>query len=310
MSPMTEPTPRLSIVIIVYKMPTQALNTLRSFSPGYQQGVDEDDYEVIVVENRSDQMLGAEAATSVAGNVRYFERENEGASPVPAMIFGIGQARGANIGLVIDGARMVTPRVLYYALAAFRITPHAVVSIPGYHLGEAEQHRNPDHDEDTERRLLERVEWQTDGYRLFEISVFFRGRHQHGYLMSLMESNCLFFARSDYQAIGGADRRFDMPGGGMVNLDLYKRIVERPDAQLFITPGEGTFHQFHGGVTTTADQDREELLASFRDQYQRIRGQRYSMVSRPPRLLGAVPGWAMPALEFSAACAVRELLPA
>ena len=299
----------LSVVIVVYDMPRQALNTIRSFAAGYQRHVDPQTYEIVVVENRSHHLLGEAQATSVASNVRYFLRENEGQSPVPALIFGLEQARGKYLGVVIDGARMVTPRVLYWTMAAFRMTPHAIVSVPGYHLGDAEQHQNPEHDEESERRLLERIDWLTDGYRLFEVSVFFRGRHQHGYLLPLMESNCLFFSREAYQSIGGVDTRFDLPGGGMVNLDLYKRLLDLPDSQLFITPGEGTFHQFHGGVTTKVDTEREDMLAGFREQYELLRGEHYDMVDKPPRLLGGVPGWALPMLEFSAACAVRGLLP-
>jgi len=300
---------KLSVVIVVYDMPRQALNTIRSFAAPYQLHMDPDEFEIVVVENESENLLGEQAATSVAPNVTYFLRPNEGHSPVPALQYGIAAASGTHLGLVIDGARMVTPRVLHFAQAAFRTTPHAVVSVPGYHLGAAEQHRNPGHDEQTEAQLLEHIDWLTDGYRLFEISVFFRGRHQHGYLLPLMESNCVFFSREAYQAIGGVDLRFDMPGGGMVNLDLYKRLVERPEAVLFVTPGEGTFHQFHGGVTTKADERREDVLAGFRDQYLQIRGQPYTMPDKTPRLIGPVPGWALPALQFSASCGTRALLP-
>lgn len=298
----------MSVVVVVYDMPHQSLNTLRSLTCPYQRDIDADDFEIIVVENESDRMLGEAQAHSVAPNVRYFQRTNEGQSPVPSLIFGLEQAQGKQLGVVIDGARMVTPRVLTYASAAFRMTPHAVVAVPGYHLGQAEQHRNPHHDEEYEKRLLERLDWMTDGYRLFEASVYFRGRHQHGYLLPVMESNCLFFSRAAYEAIGGVDVRFDMPGGGMVNLDLYKRLVERREARLFVTPGEGTFHQFHGGVTTRADAGREELLAQFREQYAQIRGENYTMIDKPPTLIGAVPGWAMGALQFSAACGMRALL--
>lgn len=303
------PSPQLSIVIVVYRMSRQALNTVRSFAVPHQLATSSDHYEIIVVENESDDLLGAEAATSVASNVRYYLRPNEGHSPVPALVHGLTHARGKYLGVVIDGARMVTPRVIHYALAAFRITPHAVVAVPGYHLGEAEQHTNPAHDETAEQRLLDRIDWTADGYRLFEVSTFFRGRHQHGFLLPLMESNCVFFSREAYEIIGGVDTRFDMPGGGMVNLDLYKRLVERREAELFITPGEGTFHQYHGGVTTRADENREELLASFRDQYAHIRGTHYTFAEKRPRLIGAVPGWALPMLAFSSSCAVRALVP-
>ena len=299
----------LSIVIVVHRMSRQARNTIRSFTPPYQLHVDAHEYEVIVVENESEDLLGEQAATEIADNVRYFLRPNEGHSPVPALQAGLAAARGRLLCVVVDGARMVTPRVVHYALAAFRVTPHAVVCVPGYHLGEAEQHSNPGHDEEVERRLLEHIDWTTDGYRLFEVSTFFQGRHQQGYLRPLMESNCVFFRRDAYQQIGGVDTRFDMPGGGMVNLDLYKRLVERREAELFVTPGEGTFHQYHGGVTTKADDKREELLASFRAQYAEIRGTHYTFPEKTPRLIGAVPGWAMPALEFSSSYALRVAVP-
>lgn len=302
-------TVRLSVVIVVHRMSRQALNTLRSFAVPHQLHMTGDEYELIVVENESDDLLGEQAATSVGPNVRYFLRPNEGHSPVPALMAGVGEARGEYLGLVVDGARMVTPRVLHYAMTAFRITPDAVVSVPGYHLGTAEQHSNPDHDERVEEQLLDYIDWQTDGYRLFEVATFFRGRHQHGFLLPLMESNCVFVSAAAYDAIGGVDVRFDMPGGGMVNLDLYKRLVERPGAQLFVTPGEGTFHQYHGGVTTKPDEERESLLAAFREQYAQIRGTHYQFAEDRPRLLGAVSGWAAPMLTFSSSYAVRALVP-
>ena len=40
-------------------MTREAPRTLRSLSPGYQQGIHPDDYEVIVVENGSSAPLGA-----------------------------------------------------------------------------------------------------------------------------------------------------------------------------------------------------------------------------------------------------------
>ena len=41
--------PRLSIILAVYKMPSQAINTLTSLMTDYQVGVDIEEYEVIVV---------------------------------------------------------------------------------------------------------------------------------------------------------------------------------------------------------------------------------------------------------------------
>ena len=100
--------PKLSIVVIVYKMSRQAENTLYSLSPAYQHGVTADDYEVVVVENESADPLGAERALAHGPNYRYYARPNIGASPVPGIIFGVEATRAPILGLVIDGARMVT----------------------------------------------------------------------------------------------------------------------------------------------------------------------------------------------------------
>lgn len=299
--------PLISIVVVVHKMARQADNTLYSLSPRYQRDVDETDYEVIVVENESDDMLGAAAASRHSRNVRYFSISPVHPSPVEAVHFGVAQSTAPNIGVIIDGARIATPRAIRYALAGFRVTPHAMVTVPSYHLGFDEQHQAEGYGVETERRLLEHVRWREDGYRLFRVGVLFRGRHQPGFLRAMLESNCLFCSRADYDEIGGIDLRFDLPGGGMANLDLYRRIGDLPQTRLFVLPGEGTFHQFHGGVTTRTDADREHLMDRFKAQYAQLRGGPYRAVQKRPTLLGAVTGWAMPALESSATAELERI---
>ena len=102
------PRPRLSIVLIVYRMPEQAERTLYTLAPQYQREVAESEYEVIVVENRSERMLGATRAARHAGNVRYFEREESQRTPVHAIAFGAEQARGTHIAIMIDGCLLYT----------------------------------------------------------------------------------------------------------------------------------------------------------------------------------------------------------
>ena len=227
--------PRLSVVVISYRMPHQALNTVRSFAPDYQRDVSAEDYEVILIENRSDRMTGREAVESIASNVRYFERDNVGASPVPSLVFGMEQARGDIVGLVIDGARMVTPRVISNALAAFRITPRGgrdsrvspriVRTAPqprprrGHRAGTA----GPD-------RLADRRLPALRGLGLLPGPASVRvSAPAHGEQLRLLLPRRLRRDRRGGPALRHAWR-------GMVNLDLYKRLVERDDAQLFVTP--------------------------------------------------------------------------
>ncbi|EAA3799306.1 glycosyltransferase family 2 protein, partial [Salmonella enterica subsp. enterica] len=237
--------PRLSIVVIVYKMPDQAEKTLYSLSPLYQQGVSERDYEVIVVENHSDRLLGGERATRHAGNVRYFHRQETQRTPVHAINFGAAQARGSHVAIMIDGARMLTPGAVRLALDAFRIAPDAAVSAPGYHIGHKLQQVavNEGYDEAAEAELLGSIEWPRDGYRLFDIAVL-SGSCQGGFFQSNYESNFIAMSLKKWKALGGMDSRYNDFGGGNANLDLYKRLLEFPNTPFYMLFGEGSFHQF------------------------------------------------------------------
>lgn len=299
--------PRLSIIVIVYKMRRQAMNTLYSLSAAFQRAVATTDYEVIVVENRSPQTLDAAEVAALGPNFRYFLRDETKPTPVYAINFGVAEARAAHVCLMIDGARMVTPRLVRYTLDLLRLSPHAVVATPGYHIGTQDQKFSSatQHDEAAEIELLERANWRNDGYALFDIACL-SGANSHGFLHPLMESNCLTFEKAAFVEIGGAHEGFQTPGGGSVNLDIYRNLVLRRGSWLFVLPGEGTFHQFHGGVTTMQTDDLEAVLASHREELKGIRGAYYTAARREPTLYGAVTGPAMRFLHLSSQAAQRR----
>lgn len=286
---------KLSIVVIVYKMPEQARKTLYSLSTAYQRGVEAADYEVIVVENRSDRLLGEDAIRDLPGDFRYFLRDETLPTPVFAVNFGAAQARGTHIAVVVDGARMCTPGVISYMLAACRLSPHAVTAVPGYHLGHELQqisvHKG--YDEAAEAQLLASIRWPEDGYRLFEISCL-SGSCSSGFFKPIGESNCFLVPRAVFERLGGFDEGFTETGGGQVNLDFYKRAVELPETQLVVLLGEGCFHQIHGGVTTgNREIDREETMVAHFAQYNALRGAAYSPPGKRAIFLGAVPDQAL-----------------
>lgn len=292
--------PLLSIIVIAYDMPRQALNTLTSLNPDYQQGVEAADYEVIVVENRSKRNMDAEAIARLPGNFRYFLRDEPGVSPAAAINFGFAQARGTLIGLMIDGARMVTPGVVHYALMALRMTADAMIVVPGYHLGENEQqfHLTHGYSEAQEQRLLDEIDWQHNGYRLFDISCL-SGANPNGIFHPFMECNCLFLAADVFREIGQADERFDMPGGGALNLAIYRKAALHPRTRSFMLAGEGSFHQLHGGVTTSETEARDAILQKQSEQLGQLLGEPFRSPTVEPILLGKVPGPALRYLKHS-----------
>lgn len=283
---------RLSVVVIVHRMADQAERTLISLAPAYQQGVAARDYEVIVIENASDQPLGADRATAAlgAGQLSYHWREEVQRSPVPAVTAGVALARGSHLAIVIDGARMLSPGVIRHTLAALRADPEAAVSVPGYHLGAELQQIavNKGHDAAADAALLDGIGWPADGYRLFEVAVP-SGSSRRGFLRPQSESNFLALSLAKWRAIGGMDARYDDHGGGKANLDLYKRLLDHPGTALYLLFGEGSFHQFHGGITTnTPEADREAIMAAINAQDRTIRGENVRPPANPPILFGTV----------------------
>jgi len=280
--------PRLSIIVIVYKMPDQAEKTLRSLSPAYQRGIREQDYEVIVVENHSDRPLGQTRACRFAGNVRYFHRQEAERTPVHAINFGASKARGSHLAIMIDGARMMTPGAVRLTLDAFRLDPEAAVSTPGYHIGHKLQQVavNEGYNEQAEAELLADIDWPLDGYRLFDIAVL-SGSCQGGFFQSNYESNFIAMSVRKWRALGGVDSRYNDFGGGNANLDLYKRLLESPGTNFYMLFGEGSFHQFHGGVTTgTRKAERDILYKQLDDQDQALRGDNRGPPNVRPILFG------------------------
>jgi hypothetical protein len=114
------------------------------------------------------------------------------------------------------------------------------------------------------------------------------------------ESSALFMPRELWRELGGLDERFALPGGGLVNHDLYRRACASPGVRLVTLLGEGTFHQFHGGAATTRRFTWDEMHADYRS----IRGVDYRPPENVPIYVGGVPAAALAHLERSAQLAI------
>ena len=82
-------------------MPRQALNTLYTLSGEYQQNVNESDYEIIAVENRSECNIDEVELQKLRGNFRYFLREESLPTPVNAINFGVEQCLSSHLTPVL-----------------------------------------------------------------------------------------------------------------------------------------------------------------------------------------------------------------
>ena len=299
--------PKLSILVIVYRMRRQAMNTLFSLSTNYQRQVNADQFEVVVMENCSDQNLIPDKVAALGPNFHYFLRDEKKPTPIYAVNEGVGRCRGEHICIMIDGARMVTPGLVKNTLDLINAVPDSLICAPGYHLGKNIQrlHLASGHDEVYEQKLLEDIDWKANGYSLFSISCFSEA-NMYGFFHPLMESNCMTCRKQFFLDIGGAHEGFQTPGGGSVNLDMYRNLALIEKNQLFLLAGEGSFHQYHGGITTSQADDLEDVLASHREELKSIRGDYYQAAQIEPVIYGQIPIEAHPFLQYSVERAIKR----
>jgi cephalosporin hydroxylase len=293
----TTATRDLSVVVVFHNMRREATRTLHSLSRAYQQGIEDLDYEVIAVDNGSEagERLGEELVSSFGPEFRYIELGDDAApSPAPALNRGIAASTGRALALMIDGAHVLTPGVLRFGMLGLSAYAPAVVTTRQWYVGPGQQ---PEaiargYDREIEDRLFEQIAWPTDGYRLFDIGHFIGDRD---WFDGIVESNCIFVPRRLVQQVGGMDEGFSMPGGGFVNLDFFERMVSSPDVNRVDILGEGSFHQVHGGTTTNATEivSRLELIESYDQHYEELRGHEFGVPTKRPHYVGTLPDGAL-----------------
>src|SRR5262245_10375474 len=214
--------PMVSVVVVVYNIPREAPRTLLSLSPGYQRHIDADDYEVIVVDNGSNPPFDPRILEELDGNFRLIRIDPAPPSPAQAINVGLREAKGDLIGVMVDGARLVTPGLLHFARAGAALYPRAIVASLGWYLGYDLQRVSVEagYDQTQEDALLRSIDWPADGYRLFDIGTLDESSFD-GWLSFINESNALFLSRELWNLMEGAEEAFDSPGGGLLNLDTF-----------------------------------------------------------------------------------------
>ena len=286
--PAPTPAVALSVVVVFYNMRREAIRTLQSLARSYQRDVADLEYEVLVIDNGSDaeQRLSRTFVAAFGPEFRLLELDGDPQpSPTVALNAGIAESRGEAVALMIDGAHVLTPGVLSFGMKALSTYTPAVVATQQWYVGPGQQGdaQQVGYDQRVEDRLFDAIGWPIDGYRLFEIGHFIGERD---WFDGIVESNCLFVPRKLLEQLGGFDERFSMPGGGYANLDLFERLALAPGVTPASILGEGTFHQFHGGITTNVVDEavRRERVVSYR---RALRGVARAAARRrrPPRAL-------------------------
>ncbi len=265
---------------------------MHSLSRAYQEELGTATYEVIVVENGSDedQKLDPAYVASFGPEFRYIDLGEE-ATPSPALALnrGIRAGRGRAFALMIDGAHVLTPGVLRFGLAGLGTYDHAIVATQQWYVGPGQQGDAMDngYDQVYEDRLFAQIRWPHAGYRLFEIGHFVGDRD---WFDGVWESNCMFVSRALLEQVGGFDESFAMAGGGYANLELYERLGSSPDIRVATIIGEGSFHQTHGGTTTNQPdpEERRARVFGYGQHYGELRGRAFRGPGKPIHYVGRI----------------------
>lgn len=274
----------LSVIVIGYEMARELPRTIKSLSPALQIDMAAEDYEILVVDNGSTTPPTDQDVRTWSPNARLLVMSDATCSPVPAINRALAEARGALVGVFIDGARMASPRLLAGAVEASRTHDRPVVGTLGFHLGPDVQMRSvkAGYDQTIEDRLLAASDWEGDPYRLFDIASL-AASGAGGWFVTPSETNSLFLSRDHWHELGGYDERFVSPGGGLANLDIWERLCGDPDCAIILLLGEATFHQVHGGIATNSPCPPHD---DFHAEYLSIRGKSYTVPTAAPQLFG------------------------
>lgn len=278
--------PDLSVIVVAYNMARELPRTLLSLSRSYQRDMADLDYEVIVVDNGSSPPLAASDVASFGPQFQLLSMDKVTASPGPAINKGVEASQSPHVAIMVDGARIASPGLLANSLRAARSHDNSVVATLSWHLGPGQQQETTrnGYTSNVEDELLADADWTNHGYHLFEVSSL-SASSRDGYLTPLPESNFVVTSRRAFDSIGGMDERFQMPGGGLINLDYLSRCVSEGLTVIHLV-GEGTFHQVHGGVTTGGAGSPLLRFDDLKEEYAEIRGETWSRPQYDPLLFG------------------------
>lgn len=193
----------LSVIAIFHNMRREASRTLRTLAQPYQLDVDTSEYEVIVVDNGSTEPLNPDWVNSFGRNFLYKRYDNNPTSPCWAINQAVRESSGDIVMICIDGARMLSPKILSLAKKALSINHNSFVYTLSLHLGPKLQSQSmlDGYNQAVEDEMLSHVNWTSRGYLLFNVASL-GGSCLGGYYSPINESNCLSLRKNKYLEMG------------------------------------------------------------------------------------------------------------
>ncbi len=275
----------LTLIIAYYNIPKHIERTLMSCAPKYQRAA-KDKIEVIIADNGSTEPLPKNLQKRFPFVSKIIRTEGR-PSPVFALNEAIKHAKFNMVGLMIDGAHLLSPGIFRNTRDIAQLYARPVINVPQYYFGNVSQNLNPKLNAwDRETWWLNRLNWPEQGYALFRQALF-PGENISKSRSDAIESNCLIARRVVYDECGAFDERFDEAGAGFANLEMFTRLTNHKDNTYVMFPGEGSFHQDHDGTTTRkSPEERDIMVQEYREKYTQITGVETLPNVRSPMMYG------------------------
>jgi hypothetical protein len=257
-------------------MRNQVHRTLTSLSPNYQKTINQH-VKVCLIDNASECQVDNIDKKSLKPWAFEYIKNNDKSIPIHHEINKrINRSREKIIGIMIDGARLCSDNIIQQASNIISTNPLNVVSIPNYQLGPCMQMRNNDAQSDEfNEKLLKSINWpECTTKELLDISYL---EPHAGIKAPLFETNFLFMSRYLWENVGGYETEFTSKDGGFASADLFSRLVNNEECNLYILRNEGTFHQFHNGTTTNQAESTAIAIKQMTREYIKIRKKPFSL---------------------------------
>lgn len=256
-------------------MEHEIVNTLISFVPPYQKKVSISKFNLFVIDNNSSDNISPKVIESISSNIKYIKYPYESVSPVHALNWAIDNySNSDSIMICIDGARMVSDHILYQSFEVFKQIPNAFVFCPSYHIGKKyhQELSAEGYTIEEARVFLKNLQWQTNPDKLFKNAILAKSS-RFGIYNCIAESNAIVTTKENYKRLRGYNTGFVSPGGGYSNLELFERYTLDEETINVSLIGEGSFHQFHNGISTS----KKNLQLIMKQEYELIKGRKYSV---------------------------------
>ncbi len=235
---------KISVLLFCYDIREEVINTLESLRNEYQN-FDPSLYEVLILENPSENNLSAKEIYNLPDNF-FYNLNTHKKSFTESLNHLSSKANGDYLLIIPDGANILSKRVLNYCYQAIKISSKCIVAFHSYNLGFAENGISKKDIHDSKK--IEKA-FLNEMFPKFPDSLLnnasWADSSSSGSFSQMAESNCLLLTKQLWNKIDGFDQRLDSIEEGIANLDLYNRALENKDHKLFFVLGEGTIHQLN-----------------------------------------------------------------